>query len=394
MGSLKLEWYSSKPISNSLIWVLIGLASLVYGFYYIFNSPIDYSSCELCDGHRYLKVYEFYKSGESFQVRHPYFLRPMVPYLASVLPIAQAKYAFDIINFLFFVLSLLTTLKLWQYLNLRLGYQLIGLSWFIFHWTGIIRYNLYDYYTVDVGLYFFHALALLIFFKKKYVWFYLIAPLAMLQKESFLSVCVLLTVIHIYFNWKNKPLSGVHIILATGLALAIQYIAIKTLPEQLDSKSALGAILWHGRWALQDPTRFIRWGAAIGSAFGLLPILVLLKFRWIKLENIQYSTLLVFSLMYFAFGLLAGEDMVRIVFLGFPFIMTLILKEMDQFNKKVIWVGLVLSLAAIHILPIDLNQITAVDRAPLVFVYKWAVYYSLAAIVFVVSYFKFSGHKH
>jgi len=387
----KRNQVKAKGASNTMLWIMLGSACLVYGFYYLFNGPIDYSICELCDGHRYLKVYDFYKFGQGFQVRHPYFLRPLVPYLASILPFSQAKIAFDAVNFLFFVLSVFTILRLWQYLNIRWVYQWVGLAWLILHWSGIIRYNLYDYYTVDVGLYFFHAIALLLFFKKKYAWFYWVTPLAMLQKESFLSLCIILTVIHIYFNWGKQPFkSSVHIILSTALAMLVQYLAVKTLPEQLDSKSALGAILWHGRWALQDPTRFIRWGSAIGSAFGILPLFVLIKFNWLKVKNLQYSTLLIFSLMYFAFGLLAGEDMVRIVFLGFPFIMTLVLQEMSQYNWRLIIVGLVLSFAAIHIFPIDLNQITAVDRAPLAFVYKWAAYYIGAVVVFLITCYWFS----
>jgi len=56
------------------------------------------------------------------------------------------------------------------------------------------------------------------------------------------------------------------------------------------------------------------------------------------------NLLLLFSLTYLAFGILAGGDMTRIIFLGFPFIATWILYELQEIKTKQLLLIGVLSL--------------------------------------------------
>ncbi|MGL1884901.1 MAG: hypothetical protein OCD76_00190 [Reichenbachiella sp.] len=363
---------------------LLGFSVLVYLFYFQFNVRLDYSNCELCDGHQYQKLYDYFKLGESYQMRHPYFLRTLIPYLSSLVPNLDIGVSFDVINFLFFILSVIVITKLWQHLNIDFVYQCIGIFWLVIHWTGIVRYNLFDNLTVDVPVYLFQAWLLLLFLKRKHYWLYLLLPLAMIQKESILSVVVILAFSSLYFDrGAQRKQAIMHLGLSLAVAILFQKIVVYLLPEQLDSKSSIGALLWHGRWALQDPTRFIRWFAAFGSAYGVLPFLVLVLFRLQRLTDKTYSTILVLCLMYGAFGILAGEDMTRILFLGFPFIMTLILMEMKSINPWLLALGIALSFVSLRIYPFAIGSDWAVDYAPLAYVYQWALYFLVATIFFV-----------
>jgi len=54
--------------------------------------------------------------------------------------------------------------------------------------------------------------------------------------------------------------------------------------------------------------------------------------------------LVCFSILYLLFGILAGGDILRIIFLGFPFIMTAILQSLQKENMHLILISFVLSL--------------------------------------------------
>ncbi|SMD34755.1 hypothetical protein SAMN04488029_2168 [Reichenbachiella faecimaris] len=364
---------------------IYGLAMVFYGLYYWMNVPKDYSACTLCDGHQYAKLYWYFEHGMIAPIKFPFYNRPLVPWLVSLIPGSSIGLHFDLVNFAFFVISIWAIRSLWLELQLKFWVQLLGFGWLIIHWTGIIRLNLYDNLTVDVPLYFFQALALLLFLKKDYKWFLLLVPVALLQKESFLAIMVVFIGIHFVYNYHHQPWKqGRILILSTLIGLLIQKTVLYYLPEQLDQRSSLDAILYHGHWALKDPSRFIRWFTAFGSAYGLLPLAIFLAFGIRRFKDSKYTLLLVLSLMYSSFGLLAGEDMTRILFLGFPFIMTLTLRELQGKDLTFVFSALGLSLISLRLLPIPVDTHWAIDYAELAHVWNWFFYYSLCVIVLLL----------
>ncbi len=354
----------------------------MYAFYFQFNETIDFENCKLCDAKQYNKLYDDFKTDKASQIAYPFYSRPLVPFLASIIPVKNVTIAFHVINFVFILLSVFTLKKLWDHLSIKSWIQWIGFGWLFTHWTGIIRYNLFDHLTVDVPLYFFQGLALLLFYQKKYKWFYLITPLALLQKESFLAVSVTLLFIHIWFERKKWYEEGKHLLYSLLLGIAFQKGILALLPDQLDQRNAMMAILYHGKLALNDPSRFIRWFAAFGSSFGVIPFIILFKIRSMNIKDSKELTLLIFSIMYCCFGLLAGEDMTRILFLGFPFIMTISLLFFQDQLKWLLILALVLSVPSLHLYPFPVDNKWGVDYASLDFVYKWASYYLIAMLLF------------
>ncbi|UXX80471.1 hypothetical protein N7E81_05075 [Reichenbachiella carrageenanivorans] len=362
------------------------LAILLYGLFYWINSPLDYQACELCDGHQYAKLYVFFETGIVSPIHFPFYNRLLVPWLASLLPGTQMHVHFDVVNFVFFVLSLWSIRKLWLALALRGWMQVLGFSWLLLHWVGIIRYNLHDNLTVDVPLYFFQSLALWFFIQKKYNWFFLLVPVALLQKESFLAVMLVFIVLHFVFEYKNQPWQqGQYLVAATLVGVVIQKFILLQQPDQIDQRSSFDAILYHGYWALKDPTRFVRWLAAVGSAYGVLPFVGLFRYRWCRLLDQRYATLVVLSLMYGAFGLVAGEDMTRILFLGLPFILTFSLLALQEVHTKTQVIAMILSVAALRLFPIPIDVAWAVDYASMSYVWQWFAYYGIAVgLLFVI----------
>lgn len=363
------------------------LAILLYGLFYWVNSPLAYQACALCDGHQYAKLYDYFENGLVSPIHFPFYNRPFVPWLASLLPGGQMHTHFDVVNFVFFVLSLWSVRKLWLALDVNGWMQVLGFSWMLLHWTGIIRYNVHDNLTVDVPLYFFQSLALWLFIKKKYRWFFLLVPLALLQKESFLAVMLVFIGVHFVFEYKKQPWQqGKYLVMATLAGVVIQKTILLQLPSQVDQRSSFDAILFHGYWALKDPTRFVRWFAAFGSAYGVLPFVGLFRFRWAGMMDRRYATLVVLSLMYGAFGLLAGEDMTRILFLGLPFILSFSLLALQDTDAKTQIVAIILSVVALRLYPLPIDVAWAVDYAPMPDVWTWFVYYSIAVgLLFVMD---------
>lgn len=369
--------------------ILLLVTLALYAFYFQFNETVDLETCRLCDAKEYNKVYSFFKTGVESQIPFPFYSRPLIPFLASLIPVGNVSTAFHIINLIFILLSVLTIHSLWNILSIKPWLKWIGFIWLLTHWSGLIRYNLFDHLTVDTPLYFVQPLSLILFFKRKYKWFYLLTPLAILQKESFLAITIVLLCLHIWMERKDWFQLGKHLLFSLMLGVFIQKAALFLLPEQLDQRSSFLAILYHGKLALDEPSRFIRWFSAFGSAFGVLPFLILFNIKSFKLQNQKELTLLILSIMYGLFGLLAGEDMTRILFLGFPFIMTLSLLLFQNESKWLMAIGLSLSAISLHLYPFPVDNKWGVDYAALGFVYQWALYFFMAVILFFGSFMFF-----
>ncbi|MEM7297227.1 MAG: hypothetical protein AAF391_03055, partial [Bacteroidota bacterium] len=213
-------------------YALLALTLSLYTLFLFYYQPADYDSCELCDGNQYLKLYWFFEEGVVSQIKYPFYTRPVVPFLTSMIPGNDPYLSFHIINFIFVVLGVFSIKKLWNHLSINTSVQWIGFGWLLLHWASIIRLNLYDFVTIDMPVYFFQALGLLLFFRKKFKWFYLITPIAILQKESFLGVIVVLLIAHIWETKAHWFKDGQHLLYATLLGVLVQLLVLEWMPPQ------------------------------------------------------------------------------------------------------------------------------------------------------------------
>jgi hypothetical protein len=324
------------------VFLVIGTASF---FFYQQSQPaLSYEFASQFDGNDYTNSYQ-YLNGilNDYEVAFPFNGRILVPWLAAQVHSGDIITDFQFVNFLFTLASIIVLFLLWRQLGFDLKWFITGFFWLFFHWTGMIRLNAFDPITVDLPIYLFQGLFLLIILKRKFIWLLILAPLAIAQKESFLALIILLTVYGFWHNRKTKE--GYYpmglIIIALVLSLATKFLINYYFPPIEAGKGALITLAYHAKQVFQDPFEIIRWLVAMFMAFGPILFLAFRKYaQSYRFDNTR-NVLLLFSLTYLAFGILAGGDMTRIIFLGFPFIATWVIFELQEITtKQLLLIGL------------------------------------------------------
>lgn len=328
-------------IKSYWLFIFLGLTVVVFFFYRQLQPPLSYDFAPQFDGNDYRMIYDYFEGYRTaFKVPFPFHQRLLVPFLAhwvgdDIIP------SFQIINFVFSLFNVAMLFLLWRSLGFELKWFWAGMIWLLFHWTGMIRLNAFDPITVDVPTYGFQALFLWLVIRRKFIHLLWLAPLAVLQKESFLALPIILLIYAIWHNRKTQEgFYPIPILVGVILASVLCQSLIQVyFPPSSEGKSAFITLAYHAKEAITQPFEIVRWLAAMSMAFG--PALWLTffhsakKYRYDNTRNL----LILFSGLYLAFGLLAGGDMTRIIYLGFPFISTWIFYELrDVGMQKFIWI--------------------------------------------------------
>jgi hypothetical protein len=328
------------------IFLLVLITGLALSFYAHYQPVASYELELQLDGNQYRKMYDcFTGQTHSYQVSFPFHARIFVPWLAAQLFPGNALQAFKNVNLIFSFLAVLSLFWLWSRLCIPLHLMRAGFFWLLFHWTGLIRLNLFDPITVDLPLYFFQTLFLIFLLQRHWKHLLWLGPLATVQKESFPALLLVLLLYGYAYN------------LAKGM---VNYY----FPPQETGRSAVITILYHAREILRDPFLLIRWLVALFTAYGGILWLAVwqgwtglvqqpyrqsgarvdLLTRKLFADDFFLPLLLLFSLVYFGLGLLAGGDFTRILFLGFPIVMTLILLSVRNYPTWLVYLAWLLSL--------------------------------------------------
>ncbi|MBX9850543.1 MAG: hypothetical protein K2X86_02165 [Cytophagaceae bacterium] len=320
---------------------------------YHYQQPVTtYSSCKLCDGNQYLQMYYYFNGQTSeYKVIFPCNARVFVPMFASLLPVDNALDAFFIFNLIFSIAAVISIYLLWEKLKIPFYLIMIGLIWLCFHWTGLIRLNIFDPATVDVPLYLIQALFIFIFVSRNFKWLWLLCPVAVLQKESIIALLVVFLLFALINNkyTDSGKIPVFPLLLSLILCVGIKYMANLWFPSVDSGKSSVITVLYYIKQTLLNPFRLIRWLVAISMAFGPFIYLGILNYRRRHLSDQLLNFLTIMSLTYLLFGIVAGEDMTRIVFLGFPFIMTWILIMIRDIRREMVAAALLISLLPMRI---------------------------------------------
>lgn len=326
--------------------VFLLLTLVAFFVYRAIQAPLSYELAPAFDGNDYTLIYNYF-TGESehFEVPFPFHQRVFVPFIASLFN-QEIIQDFQWVNLVFSLLTVWMLFKLWRELGFELKWFWAGFVWLLFHWTGMIRLNAFDPITVDVPTYFFQAVFLWSVIKRKFVHLLWLVPLATSQKESFVALPIILLIYAWWHNRKteegfyNVPLIAVSAV----LALATQWLINFYFPPIEAGKGALITIGYHAKQALLNPFEIVRWLAAISMAFGPAIWLAMNRYRRHHYYDNTRNLLVIFTGLYFAFGILAGGDMTRIIYLGFPFIATWVFYELQQADFRKHWLLLVFSL--------------------------------------------------
>ncbi|MDJ1473660.1 hypothetical protein [Xanthocytophaga flava] len=349
--------------------VILFITAATFVFYYFHQPVASYPKAPLMDGNQYLKIYD-YLAGKSqhYEVAFPFHSRIAIPWLASVLPVATPVTAFQIVNLIFSLLSVCILIYYWQKITIHPYLMGWGIFWLLFHWTGLIRLNAYDPITVDVPLYFFQTLFLLLLYNRNWMHLWWLAPLATIQKESFPALLIVLGMYGLLYNRSTHSKTFPIPIIAGSLviSLILKYVIGQVFPPSTQGNSVI-TILYFIKQSLIDPFRIIRWLTGVWIAFGGILWVALWKWgkdgNWYSIQqaiqqrkyslplftDIHTDLLFLFSVTYLGLSLLAGGDFTRIVFLGFPFIMTYLFILLKNTNLKILVVILLLSLPLMHL---------------------------------------------
>ena len=321
-----------KP--HFLLVLLILLATGLFGFYSKIQPRLDHDYSDLFDANKYLRVYDFFSSpGSEYEVAFPMNTRILVPWLASHMPFNDPVRDFMAVNYLFMILSIAALYFLWNKLGFSAGYIVTGFFWLLVHWVGIIRLNIFDPVTVDLPIYLFQALLLIVILEKRFFWLLILAPLATLQKESFIGLMAVTFFTAVYSHLVKKEFSVsslLIILLAMILSIGANELANHYFPPEQAGKNSMLVLYFHLLETVQNPFRLVRWIIGVFTAYGPLLILAV----WYKIirkkigEGNEFMFML--SLTYLGFSLFGGGDFARIAFLGFPFIMTWILAGLEN----------------------------------------------------------------
>ena len=371
-----------KLKQHRLLLIVLIISICLFFLYLSIQPHITYSFSTLFDGSKYIKIYNFFAQiSDAYDVIFPLNARILVPYLSSLLPFDDPIKNFNALNLIFIILSILSVYILWKQLKISSGHIMTGFFWLLIHWVGIVRHNIFDPITVDVPLYLLQTLLLIIILKKQYLWLILLGPLATIQKESFPALLIVVLLVSLYEDYRGKSnyKNSIIILLSLIMSFAAKAITEYYFPPSDPGKNSIIVVLFHMKETIVNPFRFVRWIVAVFTAYG--PLLLLAIWVGIKSRTIlQGNRYIIFlSLTYLFLSHSAGNDMTRIAFLGFPFIMTWILVKLENTG------GFMFKAAFITGIP--LLKILGTMPDPAVFgwdqFYNWFPGYSNPVIIFL-----------
>lgn len=334
------------------LYIFLFTTAALFFLYKETQSPLSYDFAPQFDGNDYRLAYEYFTGQTTdYKVPFPFHSRIVVPWLAAQINSGDIISDFQWVNLLFALLATWMLFLLWRQLGFELKWFIVGFGWLLFHWTGMIRLNAFDPITVDMPLYVFQTLLIWFVIKRKFAWLLILAPIAILQKESFLGLTVCLLAYGWYHNRKRQDAFYNLKWMLTGLLLAV--ISLQTvnylLPYDEKGKNSLVTLLYHAREVVLHPFELVRWLAAAFMAFGPFLVAGILKGAKRRHYDHRKNLLILFSVIYLLYGILAGGDMTRIIFLGFPFIMTWVMYELQELKAKQVFLLVLLALPLTYI---------------------------------------------
>ena len=314
-------------LTNVQIWLT---ASILLALAYHHWQPANaYQLNPLSDANEYEKIYHFFHGHEStYPVRYGIHTRIMVPLLASSIPYASPQQSFFLVNTIFGLLAVFLLLKLLAYFDVSNIQKNIAVLYFILHWVGPFRANAMTPLNVDVAVFCFEILFLLLFLQKKALWLMLLTPLAVATKEVMLALLFPLVISAVVSRsiFKQKSLSIPWILGIFGLGLATKIALNLYFPSTAPERNSILVMAFHLKQAMIRPDHILRWIISLFAAYGSLLALVFFKPYPIRLPSYSLAVLFLCSISALALSFLGGMDYTRLIFLGYPFVIVTIFK--------------------------------------------------------------------
>ncbi len=327
-----------------LLIVIFGLAIAV--FYSFYQEPNIFYENEKADANEYLKIFEYFRGERDWNnIRFGIHNRILIPYLAALLPWEHASHNFFIINTLFALLSLIALFYLLKQFEIENTYRFLILTFFSLHYVGPFRHNAINPINVDVAVYLFEILLLLLLHKRRYVYLIFLLPAAIATKEIFLALAVAILFINLirryFFNDYKVILTPLYTMLFIGILT--KWFLNEIYPSASPGRNSIIVMLFHLREFIFHPDHLWRWLLSLFAAYGCFLFLLLKNHRNILFKRNDILTLHLLSLSVLALSIVGGMDYTRLIFLGFPYIITSIF-IISKPNRNLVWITFIMSL--------------------------------------------------
>ncbi|GAB4339673.1 MAG: hypothetical protein OHK0038_18930 [Flammeovirgaceae bacterium] len=333
--------------------------------------------CKLCDAEKYKAIFENFVNNTYNAVYYPFHTRIITPFIASVISPRDIIAGFHTTNFIFYILSSLTLYYIWrEKLKINFILSTIGLLWLSFHWSGIPRlYNLYII-NVDTGAYFFESICILLIISRKFNWFLIIAPLASFQKESFIPILIIIILYYLLsvFFLERKYLKV--LLISLLLVLILKYF-VNIIYPPIQSHSTLFTLYYNTLMVVDEPEVLIKIIVCFFTVFGAFVLVLIFKIKIDDFNSEIKAICFFISLLHIIFCIIGGRDLTRIIFIGFPFVMTLALLKLQECKSITIVTSILLSLPLLRI------SVAVPDQTKPELFYKW--YLEVSSFEYVAS---------
>lgn len=320
------QYLEKKPAATSLgVALLLALFFIVYRFLTV--------NLSMCSGEgdclKYSEMARSFTSGEYVSIDFPFNIRILAPWLASLFS-QDITMGFIWLNGASALLFVIFCFEISRFLGLRNVDFWILILWFFLHPLGFSLYSVVPQ-LVDPLSYAFMALITLLFISEKRFLLWAIISLALLAKESFSFIVLIIAVAELTYAISTRDKRAIPALVSICGAVIVlliykiekNFIQIYLFPQNQEWQITIfSTISWWLNEIWNDPKRLIVWMGAIICSTGLFSFFIFSKKYALK-SPLKTRLDLYFALGGFGFialGLLAGGDMSRIIFNGNLFI--------------------------------------------------------------------------
>jgi hypothetical protein len=347
------EWrtyFLRLPVKHALI-LLVLLANILVLYYHF--AAISLPAITL-DSNSYIPIYKFFKHDILGWSRPEHSSRLLSPFLASMLPVENPVIAFKIVNVVFINLAVVIMFKLWKNLEIKPYLIWMAFLWLFFHQYGIIRFSNFWPTSVDVPSYFFTAALVYVIFKNQYQWLLLVCPLGTLAVQSALFYIIALLgfkLVCCFFSGsisEEDRKSIIWIFLSIALTLfVLSFLPLLLYPHPNSLTVYLlerFLFIYLGR---QEELWLFLVISTLFYVYGAFLLLLVKNFHASYRNNRLHNALILLLIVNVALNVITVNS--RVMFMGFPIIMTLVLISINSLPRALVVIGYFLSIPLMKI---------------------------------------------
>ncbi len=349
---------------ESLAWSAFSV--LVYLLFNHFQPTIRLNGGQGWDGTQYFGMFSYFRHGKFSNYAgsgplFPFNQRPLGPLIAACLsrhfswtPVRSFK--------VLHICSISATSGLLYYIFCRyfgVGrfFSSLALLWFLFHALSYARLTTFYPYMVDPLATLSLALLLYVVVSDKYLFLPILTIFGCMVKEQFLAFLIVMFLYEVWSAVARRKLAKKKLILlaiSIVLDIAANYYVRNHLFQAPGSSALTSALtlVWWGYQRCKHPLSFVRYVVSYFAAFGAFGLLLVFYLRrclsQVMRQN-SYQLIALFSLVFMGFGLLAGADMDKILWSGFPFLMPIMLLAIKGFTKTYVSILFLLTVPMMHL---------------------------------------------